>query len=333
MSEITYLDFEKPIAELEGKIAGLKKFSAEQKHDLSGEIKTLMEKCEKLKADIFASLTPWQKVLIARHPNRPHTLEFINLIMTDFIELHGDRHFADDKAIVCGFARLTTVGQAKFNGEPVAIVGHQKGSETSENMLRNFGMPNPDGYRKALRIFKLAEKFNRPIITFVDTPGAYPGIGAEERGQSEAIARNLFEMSRLKVPIVVCVIGEGGSGGALAISVGDRILMLEHSIYSVISPEGCSAILFKNDTSKIPEVAASLKLTAQDLKKFGIIDEIVKEPLGGAHRHFEETAKLLAATIKKHLAELEKLPSEKLLEERYKKYRKIGEFKEKKRKK
>ncbi|PIU82833.1 MAG: acetyl-CoA carboxylase carboxyl transferase subunit alpha, partial [Elusimicrobia bacterium CG06_land_8_20_14_3_00_38_11] len=222
------LDFEKPIAELENKISELKKYSVEQKQDISGEIKTLTEKCEKLKADIFSSLTPWQKVQIARHPDRPHTLEFINLMMTDFIELHGDRHFADDKAIVSGFA--------KFNGEAVAIAGHQKGSNTDENMLRNFGMPNPEGYRKALRIFKLAEKFNKPVITFVDTPGAYPGIGAEERGQSEAIARNLFEMSRLRTPIVVCVIGEGGSGGALAISVGDRILMLEHSIYSVISP-------------------------------------------------------------------------------------------------
>lgn len=325
MSEITYLDFEKPIAELENKIAELSKFSAEQKQDLSVEIKTLTEKVEKLKTDIFSSLTAWQKILIARHPNRPHTLEFINLMMTDFVELHGDRHFADDKAIVCGFA--------KFNGEPVAVVGHQKGTNTEENMLRNFGMPNPEGYRKALRIFKLAEKFNRPIITFIDTPGAYPGIGAEERGQSEAIARNLFEMSRLKIPIVVCVIGEGGSGGALAISVGDRILMLENAVYSVISPEGCSAILFKDSTpEKISAVAESLKLTAQDLKKFEIIDEIIKEPLGGAHRHSEETAKTVSTSIKKHLAELKKLSIEKLLEERYEKYRKIGEFKEKKKK-
>ncbi|HAX61837.1 MAG TPA: acetyl-CoA carboxylase carboxyl transferase subunit alpha [Elusimicrobia bacterium] len=324
MSEITYLDFEKPIAELENKIAELKKFSAEQKQDLSVEIKTLTEKLDKLKTDIFSSLKPWQKVQIARHPNRPHTLEFINLIMTDFIELHGDRHFADDKAIISGFA--------KFNGEPVAIVGHQKGTDTSENMLRNFGMPNPEGYRKALRIFKLAEKFNRPVITFIDTTGAYPGIGAEERGQSEAIARNLFEMSRLKIPIVVCVIGEGGSGGALAISVGDRLLMLENAVYSVISPEGCSAILFKDASAeKISEVAESLKLTAQDLKKFEIIDEIVKEPLGGAHRNPEETAKILSCAIKKHLLELKKLSTEKLLEERYEKYRKIGEYKEGKR--
>ncbi|MBI5574438.1 MAG: acetyl-CoA carboxylase carboxyltransferase subunit alpha [Elusimicrobia bacterium] len=324
MSEITYLDFEKPIAELENKISELKKYSAEQKQDLSYETKTLTEKCEKLKTDIFSSLTPWQKVQIARHPNRPHTLEFISHIMTDFVELHGDRHFVDDKAIVSGFA--------KFNGEPVAIVGHQKGSNTDENMSRNFGMPNPEGYRKALRIFKLAEKFSRPVITFIDTPGAYPGIGAEERGQSEAIARNLFEMSQLKIPIIVCVIGEGGSGGALAISVGDRILMLENAIYSIISPEGCSAILFKEKaTEKIPEVAESLKLTAQDLKKFGIIDEIIKEPLGGCHRNIEETAKIVSTSIKKHLSELKKLSIEKLLEERYKKYRKIGEYKQGKR--
>jgi len=320
------LDFEKPIAELENKIAELKKFSAEQKQDLSVEIKTLTEKLDKLKTDIFSSLTPWQKVQIARHPDRPHTLEIISHIMTDFVELHGDRHFADDKAIISGFA--------KFNGAPVTIVGHQKGSDTDENMSRNFGMPNPEGYRKALRIFKLAEKFSRPVITFVDTPGAYPGIGAEERGQSEAIARNLFEMSKLKVPIVVCVIGEGGSGGALAISVGDRILMLEHSVYSVISPEGCSAILFKDaDAEKISEVAESLKLTAQDLKRFAIIDEIVKEPLGGAHRNIEETAKILATSIKKNLCELKKIPVEKLIEERYQKYRKIGEYKQGKKKK
>ncbi|MFH1540352.1 MAG: acetyl-CoA carboxylase carboxyltransferase subunit alpha [Elusimicrobiota bacterium] len=342
MAEITYLDFEKPIEELENKIAELKKFSIEQKHDFSDEIKTLTEKCEKLKTDIFLSLTPWQKVQIARHPNRPHTLEFINLITTDFVELHGDRHFADDKAIVCGFASLIgSAEQSKFDDQSVAIIGHQKGVNTEENMMRNFGMSNPEGYRKALRIFKLAEKFNKPIITFIDTPGAYPGIGAEERGQSEAIAKNLFEMPQLKVPIVVCVIGEGGSGGALAISVGDRILMLENAIYSVISPEGCSAILFKgaatektgsSPAKKISEIAASLKLTAQDLKRFGIVDEIIKEPLCGAHRNVEGTAKLLSCAIKKHLFELQKLSSDELLEERYKKFRKIGEYKESKRK-
>ncbi|MEW6557454.1 MAG: acetyl-CoA carboxylase carboxyltransferase subunit alpha [Elusimicrobiota bacterium] len=317
------LDFEKPVIELETKIAELKKISEEHKQDFSAEIKTLEEKCDKLKTEIFGNLSAWQKVQLARHPNRPHTLEFVNNLMTDFVELHGDRHFADDKAIICGFA--------KFNNEQIAVAGHQKGKTTDENMMRNFGMPNPEGYRKALRIFKLAEKFNRPIITFVDTSGAYPGIGAEERGQSEAIARNLFEMSQLKVPIVVCIIGEGGSGGALAISVGDRLLMLENAIYSVISPEGCAAILFKeNATEKIPEVAESLKLTAQDLKKFGIIDEIIKEPLGGAHRNVEETAKTLGCAIKKNLCELKKLPTEKLLEARYQKYREIGEFKEKK---
>src|SRR3989339_1509311 len=321
MSEETMsvLDFEKPIVELEKKILELKEISKEHKQDFSSAIKTLDEKCEKLKNEIFSNINAWQKVQLARHPRRPHTLEIINFLMTDFTELHGDRHFADDKAIVCGFA--------KFNGEPVAVIGHEKGKTTEERIYRNFGQPNPEGYRKALRIFKLAEKFKIPIITFIDTAGAFPGIGPEERGQSEAIARNLFEMSLLKVPIIACVIGEGGSGGALAISVGDRILMLENAIYSVISPEGCSAILFKNAASeKISEVAESLKLTAQDLKKYEIIDEIVKEPLGGSHRNAEETAETVSTSIKKHLSELEKLPTEKLLEERYEKYRKIGEF-------
>ncbi|MDD5687159.1 MAG: acetyl-CoA carboxylase carboxyltransferase subunit alpha [Elusimicrobia bacterium] len=322
-NEISTLDFEKPVIELEDKILELKKMSEEHKQDFSLEIKKLEEKCENLKIEIYSTLTPWQKVLIARHPSRPHTLEFINLIMTDFIELHGDRRFAEDKAIVCGFA--------KFNGEAVAVVGHQKGRTTEENMMRNFAMANPEGYRKALRIFKLAEKFGRPIITFIDTPGAYPGIGPEERGQSEAIARNLLEMSQIKVPIIVCIVGEGGSGGALAISIGDRLLMLENSIYSVISPEGCSAILFKDGNSKISEVAESLKLTAQDLKKASMIDEIIKEPLGGAHRNVDEIAKALSLSIKKHLTELKKLTIDKLLEERYKKFRNIGEFKEIKR--
>lgn len=316
------LDFEKPISELEAKISELKKMSGEHKQDFSSEIKTLEKKCEKLKTEIFSNLSPWQRVQIARHPNRPHTLEFINLIMTDFTEIHGDRNFADDKAIVGGMA--------KINSTPVVVVGHQKGTDVNENMLRNFGMPNPEGYRKALRIFKLAEKFNKPIITFIDTPGAYPGIGAEERGQSEAIARNLLEMSQIKVPIVVCIVGEGGSGGALAISIGDRLLMLENSIYSVISPEGCSAILFKNDRSKAPEMAESLKLTAPDLKKFGIVDEIIKEPQQGAHKNSEETAKSLATAIKKHLSELKKMPADRLLNERYKKYRNIGDYQEKK---
>ncbi|MBN1384662.1 MAG: acetyl-CoA carboxylase carboxyltransferase subunit alpha [Elusimicrobia bacterium] len=321
----TILDFERPVSELETKISELKKMSTDHGHDFTSEIKTLEKKCEKLKCEIFSNLTSWQRVQIARHPNRPHTLEFVNLIMTDFTEIHGDRTFADDKAIVCGIA--------KINNTPVLVVGHQKGTNVTENMIRNFGMPNPEGYRKALRIFKLAEKFNKPIVTFIDTPGAYPGIGAEERGQSEAIARNLLEMSQIKVPIVVCVIGEGGSGGALAISVGDRILMLENSIYSVISPEGCSAILFKNDRSKAPQVAESLKLTAPDLKKLRIVDEIIKEPREGAHKNAEETAKSLASAIKKHLCELKKMPVDKLLQERYKKYRCIGDFMEPKKKK
>ena len=313
------LDFEKPILDLDKKIAELKKISPQYKNGFSGEIKTLEERSEKLKKEIFSGLTPWQKVHLARHPLRPNTLDYIRFIMTDFVELHGDRAFADDKAIVSGLAA--------FNGEAVVVVGHQKGTDTEDNMKRNFGMPNPEGYRKALRIFKLAEKFGRPIITFINTPGAYPGIGAEERGQAEAIARNLKEMSALRVPVIACVIGEGGSGGALAIAVSDRLLMLENSIYSVISPEGCTAILFKDDKTKVPEVAASLKLTAQDLKKFGIADDIVKEPLGGAHRDPETAAKTLACSIKKHLSELKKMSVEKLLKTRYNKYRKMGDFK------
>jgi len=321
MSEETMsvLDFEKPIVELEKKILELKEISKEHKQDFSSAIKTLDEKCEKLKNEIFSNINAWQKVQLARHPRRPHTLDVINFLMTDFTELHGDRHFADDNAIVSGFA--------KFRGEPVVVIGHEKGKTTEERIHRNFGQPNPEGYRKALRVFKLAEKFKKPIITFIDTAGAFPGIGPEERGQSEAIARNLFEMSLLKVPIIACVIGEGGSGGALAISVSDRILMLENAIYSVISPEGCSAILHKNDISRISEIAESLKLTAQDLKEFNIIDEIIKEPLGGAHRNIDETIKNISNAILKHLTELKKMPIDKILDERYKKYRKIGEFK------
>ncbi|OQA90823.1 MAG: Acetyl-coenzyme A carboxylase carboxyl transferase subunit alpha [Elusimicrobia bacterium ADurb.Bin231] len=312
------LDFEKPILELERKIEELKKASPQYKGGFFTDIKKLENKCESLKREIFANLNPWQKVTLARHPRRPNTLDFIRLTMTDFVELHGDRYFSDDKAIIAGFAR--------FNGSAVAVVGHQKGSDTEENVSRNFGMPNPEGYRKALRVFKLAEKFGRPVITFVNTPGAYPGIGAEERGQAEAIAKNLMEMSSLRVPIITCVIGEGGSGGALAISVGDKLLMLENAVYSVISPEGCLAILFKDANTSIPEIAASLKLTAQDLKKFGICDEIIKEPLGGAHRNIEVTAQLVAAALKRHIDKIKKIPIKKLLALRYKKYRQMGAF-------
>lgn len=322
VSPIAVLEFEKPVIELETKINELKSLAALQKVDFSEEIKVLEEKCEKLKKEIFGNLTPWQKVLLARHPRRPYTLDYCRLLFTDFLELHGDRRFADDQAIVGGIAF--------FENQPVVVLGQQKGRTTQENMERNFGMPHPEGYRKALRLMKSAEKFNRPVISFVDTPGAYPGIGAEERGQAEAIACNLKEMSQLAVPIIVIVIGEGGSGGALAISIGDRILMLENAIYSVISPEGCAAILFR-DANKAPEAAEVLKLTANDLYKLGIIDEIISEPLGGAHRDYVTTAESIRKVLRKHLCELKKLPRKQLLNLRYEKFRKIGSFIEKSR--
>lgn len=320
ISPTAILEFEKPVAELETKINELKHLAVEQKVDFSDEIKVLEEKCEKLKKEIFGNLTPWQKVLLARHPRRPYTLDYIHLLFTDFFELHGDRHYADDQALVGGFAF--------FENEPVVVIGQQKGRTTQENMERNFGMPHPEGYRKALRLMKLAEKFNRPLISFIDTPGAYPGIGAEERGQAEAIAYNLKEMSTIKVPIIVFVIGEGGSGGALAISIGDRILMLENAIYSVISPEGCAAILYHN-ASKAPEAAEMLKLTADDLLKLGIIDKIIPEPSGGAHRDYVSTAENIRKFLKETLAELKNIPKEKLPDLRYEKFRKIGFFTEK----
>ena len=275
-----YLEFERPIEELELKIDELKKVSDGKDIDISSEIKKLEKKVKDLRSDIFSSLTPWQKTLIARHPDRPYTMDYINFIATDFVELHGDRRFSDDPAIIAGLA--------KINDVPVAIIGHQKGHGTKERIHRNFGQPHPEGYRKALRVMKLAEKFKRPVITFVDTPGAFPGIGAEERGQAEAIATNLMEMSRLKTPIVSVVIGEGGSGGALALSVADRLYMLEHSCFSVISPEGCAAILWKKNgdlgAEDFSKAADALKLTAQDLLNFKIIDGVIPEPHGGAHR-------------------------------------------------
>jgi len=249
---------------------------------------------------------------VARHINRPFTLDYIKHLFTDFNELHGDRNYGDDHAIVGGLAR--------FDGQPVMVVGHQKGRDTKEKVFRNFGMPNPEGYRKALRLFRMAEQFNLPIITFVDTPGAYPGIGAEERGQAEAIARNLREMSELKVPIIVCITGEGGSGGALAIAIGNRVLMLEHSVYAVISPEGCAAILW-SDGTKGPQAAEALKPTAQDIIGLGVIDEIIHEPVGGAHRDHEATAQAMASAIRSHLAELKKLSPDELVEDRYQKFR------------
>ena len=316
------LEFEKPIEELEIKIEELKRVSDGKEIDISGEIRKLEKKVRDLRSEVFTSLSPWQKTLIARHPDRPYTLDYINTIMTDFIELHGDRRFSDDPAIVAGMAKLQTV--------PVVIAGHQKGRGTKERIFRNFGQPQPEGYRKALRAMKLAERFKRPLITFIDTPGAYPGIGAEERGQAEAIAVNLMEMSRLKTPIISIVIGEGGSGGALALGVADRLYMLEHSCYSVISPEGCAAILWKKDgdlgIADFSKAADALKLTAQDLLRFKIIDGIIPEPNGGAHRNPEETAKNISEYLVAALEELKTKTPGKLLEERYRRFRKIGSF-------
>lgn len=317
-----YLEFEKPLEELELKIEELKKVSDGKDIDISDEIKKLEKKVKNLRTEIYTSLSPWQKTLIARHPDRPYTLDYISMIMTDFVELHGDRRFADDPAIVAGLA--------KFQGKPVVVVGHQKGRGTKERIFRNFGQPQPEGYRKALRVMKIAERFKRPVITFIDTPGAYPGIGAEERGQAEAIAVNLMEMSRLKTPIVSIVIGEGGSGGALALGVADRLFMLEHACYSVISPEGCAAILWKKEgelsVDDFARAADALKLTAQDLLHFKIIDGVVPEPHGGAHRNPEETAKNLADHLALALEELETKSQSKLLEERYRRFRNIGSF-------
>lgn len=318
-----YLEFEKPIEELELKIEELKRISDGKDIDISSEVKKLEKKVRELRSEIFSTLTPWQKAQIARHPDRPYTLDYINLITNDFVELHGDRRFSDDSAIVAGLAKVQNI--------PVVIAGHQKGRGTKERISRNFGQPHPEGYRKALRLMKLAEKFKRPVITFIDTPGAYPGIGAEERGQAEAIAVNLMEMSRLKTPIISIVIGEGGSGGALALSVADRLFMLEHSIYSVISPEGCAAILWKKNgdlsSNDYSRAAETLRLTAQDLLQFKIIDGIIPEPLGGAHRDFESTAKKISEYIMTAIEDLKTKTTGKLIEERYKRYRKIGSFK------
>ena len=309
------LDFEKPILELELKIAELKALASDGSIDLAEEIKTLEARLEKVKREVFESLTPWQKVQIARHPKRPYTVDYIHMIMVDFIELHGDRMFQDDKAIVGGFA--------KIDGEKVLVIGHQKGKDTKENLVRNFGSAHPEGYRKAMRLMKLAEKFEVPIVVFIDTPGAYPGIGAEERGQANSIAHNLMNMIDLKVPIIVIVIGEGGSGGALGLGIGDRVYVMENAYYSVISPEGCAAILWK-DRLKAPEAAEVLKLTAKDLISFGIIDGEIPEPLGGAHRDPEKTAQVVKKCIKKSLKELKAIPLKKLLELRYEKFRGMG---------
>jgi acetyl-CoA carboxylase carboxyl transferase subunit alpha len=316
MAKHYYLEFEKPIVELESKIQELTAFSSDTV-DLKAEVAKLEKKAEKMREEIFSNLSRWQTAQVSRHSNRPFALDYIKLIFTDFIELHGDRNFGDDHAIVGGLARL--------DGEPVMVIGHQKGRDTKEKVFRNFGMPHPEGYRKALRLMEMAERFKLPIITLVDTPGAFPGIGAEERGQAEAIARNLRDMSRLSVPIIVTITGEGGSGGALGIAVGDRILMLEFSIYSVISPEGCAAILW-SDGTRGADAAEALKLTAGDIKELEVIDEIVKEPLGGAHRDHKTTATNLHEALTRHLRELRGIPPERLVEERYQKFRRMSRF-------
>ncbi len=319
-----YLDFEKPIEEFELKLDELKRLSDGKDINLSGEIRKLEKKIREMRTKIYANLTAWQKTLLARHPDRPYTLDYIALMTEEFIELHGDRRFADDRAIVGGIARLK-------GGLPVVIIGHQKGRGTKERIHRNFGQPHPEGYRKAMRIMTLAEKFRRPIITLIDTPGAYPGVGAEERGQGEAIAASLMHMSRLRVPIIAIVIGEGGSGGALALSVSDRLYMLEHSVYSVISPEGCAAILWKKGElgqEDFAKASEALKMTSADLYEFRIIDEVISEPSGGAHRDPETMAKNISDKVIEALEELRSKPPGKLLEERYRRLRKIGSFTE-----
>ena len=312
-----YLDFEQPIAELEAKIEELRYVGDDTEINIGEEISKLEEKSRSLTKNIFAKLGPWQTSKLARHPMRPYTLDYVDRIFTDFQELHGDRTFADDAALVGGIARL--------DGMPVMVIGHQKGRDTKENIRRNFGMPRPEGYRKALRLMKMAEQFRMPILTFIDTPGAYPGIGAEERNQSEAIARNLFIMADLKTPIICTVIGEGGSGGALAIGVGDRVMMLEYSTYSVISPEGCASILWKS-ADKAEDAAEAMGITAKILKERGLIDQIIREPLGSAHRDIDETARNIKQALVDALESFEKLGMEKVLETRYDRLTSFGEF-------
>lgn len=316
---VVWLDFEKPVVELENKIRELREIATAEQIEVSDEIVRLERKAEKLRREVYSNLTRWQRVQMARHPRRPYTLDYIAAMTTNWTELHGDREFGDDRAIVGGFAELDRV--------PLLIVGHQKGRNTKENILRNFGMPHPEGYRKSLRLMHLAARFGVPVLTLVDTPGAYPGIAAEERGQSEAIARNLKEMARLPVPIVSVIIGEGGSGGALAIAVGDTVLMMENAIYSVISPEGCAAILW-GDRSRAPQAAEALRLTAGDLRQLGIIDSVVPEPIGGAHRDPETTAVTLKVAVQKAYRELEGLDRAALLKRRLDKYRRMGAFHE-----
>jgi acetyl-CoA carboxylase carboxyl transferase subunit alpha len=317
MTKRHFLEFEQPIAELDAKIEELRYVQNESAVDISEEISRLDEKSQQLTKEIYSRLSPWQVTQIARHPQRPYTLDYVNDVFTDFNELHGDRAFADDLSIVGGLAR--------FNGHACMVIGHQKGRDTKERAMRNFGMSRPEGYRKALRLMRLAEKFRLPVFTFVDTPGAYPGIGAEERGQSEAIGRNIFEMAQLEVPIIVTIIGEGGSGGALALSVGDQVLMLQYSVYSVISPEGCASILWKT-AERAPEAAEALGITAHRLKALGLIDKIVSEPVGGAHRD----PKAMAAALKRGLADalrqVNDLKVKELLDRRYDRLQSYGRF-------
>ncbi len=311
------LEFEKPLGELERQIDELKRIAGDQDLDVAGEILTLEEKLVTMRSEIYLGLTPMQRVMVARHPRRPYTLDYLSSIFTDFIELHGDRLFRDDPAIVGGWARLA--------GQSVMVIGHQKGRDTKENLKRNFGMPHPEGYRKALRLMQLAARFEAPIVTLIDTPGAYPGLGAEERGQSEALARNILEMSVLPTPIISVVIGEGGSGGALALGVSDRILMFENSVYSVISPEGCAAILWKDATLR-ERAAEALCLTPNDLVRLGIVDEIIAEPVGGAHFDPDAAGESLRTALIKQLTELRRMRTEKLLKRRQEKYAAMGAY-------
>ena len=317
MMQMNFLDYEQPIAELEAKIDELRYMSDDNDLNITEEIQKLQDKSQELTRSIFSSLTPWQITQMARHPQRPYTLDYIHRIISDFEELHGDRTYGDDAALMTGIGRL--------NGRPVMVIGHQKGRDTKEKVTRNFGMPRPEGYRKALRVMKMAERFGLPVITFIDTPGAYPGIGAEERGQSEAIARNLFEMAQLKTPIISTVIGEGGSGGALAIGVADHLIMLQYSIYSVISPEGCASILWKS-ADKAEEAATTLGVTSTRLKELGLVDQVIAEPLGGAHRDTDQITQDVKDAIEVKLAELEQLPIDTLIEQRQQKLLAYGEF-------
>ena len=317
MAKKTFLDFEQPIAELETKIDELRYVQSESAVDISEEIDQLGKKSLQLTKDIYSELSPWQITKIARHPERPYTLDYIHEIFTDFIEMHGDRHFADDLSIVGGLAR--------FNGNPCMVVGHQKGRDTKERTLRNFGMSKPEGYRKALRLMKTAEKFKLPVFTFVDTPGAYPGIDAEERGQSEAIGRNIFEMAQLEVPIISTIIGEGGSGGALGLSVADQVLMLQYSVYATISPEGCASILWKT-SDKAQEAADAMGITAHRLKALGLVDKIIHEPVGGAHRDHKQMAALLKRGLADAYRQLIDLKTKELLDRRYERLQSYGRF-------